>query len=50
MVKSWHDAQDHCVKEQANLVSFHSEEELSFLTGEQPRKRSSIHPADQGSM
>uniref|UniRef100_A0A3P8UDU9 C-type lectin domain-containing protein n=1 Tax=Cynoglossus semilaevis TaxID=244447 RepID=A0A3P8UDU9_CYNSE len=32
-VKSWQDAEDHCTSEQGHLVSFHSEEELSFLTG-----------------
>lgn len=35
-VKSWQDAEDHCTSEQGHLVSFHSEEELSFLTGQQP--------------
>lgn len=34
-VKNWHDAEARCVKEQGHLVSFHSQEELSFLTGEQ---------------
>uniref|UniRef100_A0A3B5KWH9 C-type lectin domain-containing protein n=1 Tax=Xiphophorus couchianus TaxID=32473 RepID=A0A3B5KWH9_9TELE len=32
-VKNWQDAEADCVKEQGHLVSFHSEEELSFLTG-----------------
>uniref|UniRef100_A0A3Q2D540 C-type lectin domain-containing protein n=1 Tax=Cyprinodon variegatus TaxID=28743 RepID=A0A3Q2D540_CYPVA len=31
-VKNWHDAEAHCTKEQGHLVSFHNEEELSFLT------------------
>lgn len=34
-VKTWQDAEAHCVSEQAHLASFHSEEELSFLNGEQ---------------
>lgn len=34
-VKNWHDAEAHCTKEQGHLVSFHNEEELSFLTGGQ---------------
>lgn len=33
-VKTWQDAEAHCVSEQAHLASFHSEEELSFLNGE----------------
>uniref|UniRef100_A0A3Q3W252 C-type lectin domain-containing protein n=1 Tax=Mola mola TaxID=94237 RepID=A0A3Q3W252_MOLML len=31
-VKKWQDAEAHCVKEQAHLASFHSQEELSFIT------------------
>uniref|UniRef100_A0A3P8UDS1 C-type lectin domain-containing protein n=1 Tax=Cynoglossus semilaevis TaxID=244447 RepID=A0A3P8UDS1_CYNSE len=37
-VKSWQDAEDHCTSEQGHLVSFHSEEELSFLTVVQQAK------------
>uniref|UniRef100_A0A8C2WK29 C-type lectin domain-containing protein n=1 Tax=Cyclopterus lumpus TaxID=8103 RepID=A0A8C2WK29_CYCLU len=33
-VKTWHDAEAHCSREQAHLASLHSEEELSFLTGD----------------
>uniref|UniRef100_A0A665UEQ5 C-type lectin domain-containing protein n=1 Tax=Echeneis naucrates TaxID=173247 RepID=A0A665UEQ5_ECHNA len=33
-VKNWHDAEAHCNSEQGHLASFHSQEELSFLTGE----------------
>uniref|UniRef100_A0A3Q1IPY9 C-type lectin domain-containing protein n=1 Tax=Anabas testudineus TaxID=64144 RepID=A0A3Q1IPY9_ANATE len=33
-VKNWHDAESHCITEQGHLASFHSEEDLSFLTGE----------------
>lgn len=40
-VKNWQDAEAHCNREQAHLASFHSQEELSFLTGQQPRKHSS---------
>uniref|UniRef100_A0A3P9N6K7 C-type lectin domain-containing protein n=1 Tax=Poecilia reticulata TaxID=8081 RepID=A0A3P9N6K7_POERE len=32
-VKNWQDAEAYCVEQQGHLVSFHSEEELSFLTG-----------------
>ncbi|XP_023194031.1 macrophage mannose receptor 1-like [Xiphophorus maculatus] len=35
-VKNWQDAEADCVKEQGHLVSFHSEEELSFLTAHMP--------------
>ncbi|XP_015231842.1 PREDICTED: macrophage mannose receptor 1-like [Cyprinodon variegatus] len=35
-VKNWHDAEAHCTKEQGHLVSFHNEEELSFLTAHMP--------------
>ncbi|XP_055010163.1 macrophage mannose receptor 1 [Boleophthalmus pectinirostris] len=35
-VKNWHDAEAHCAKEQAHLVSIHSEEELSFITAHMP--------------
>ncbi|KAM3599721.1 uncharacterized protein V6R79_010309 [Siganus canaliculatus] len=35
-VKKWEDAEAQCVKEQAHLVSFHSEEELSFITAHMP--------------
>ncbi|XP_061589669.1 macrophage mannose receptor 1 [Cololabis saira] len=31
-VKNWHEAEAHCKTEQGHLVSFHSQEELSFLT------------------
>lgn len=34
MTKSWQDAEDHCKSEQGHLASVHSEEELSFITGE----------------
>uniref|UniRef100_A0A665UFC0 C-type lectin domain-containing protein n=1 Tax=Echeneis naucrates TaxID=173247 RepID=A0A665UFC0_ECHNA len=33
-VKNWHDAEAHCNSEQGHLASFHSQEELSFLTGD----------------
>uniref|UniRef100_A0A3B3UB58 C-type lectin domain-containing protein n=1 Tax=Poecilia latipinna TaxID=48699 RepID=A0A3B3UB58_9TELE len=33
--KTWTEANAYCVEQQGHLVSFHSEEELSFLTGEQ---------------
>uniref|UniRef100_A0A8C7XNX2 C-type lectin domain-containing protein n=1 Tax=Oryzias sinensis TaxID=183150 RepID=A0A8C7XNX2_9TELE len=33
-VKSWQDAEDHCSRQQGHLASIHSQEELSFLTGE----------------
>uniref|UniRef100_A0A3P9N6N2 C-type lectin domain-containing protein n=1 Tax=Poecilia reticulata TaxID=8081 RepID=A0A3P9N6N2_POERE len=33
-VKNWQDAEAYCVEQQGHLVSFHSEEELSFLTGD----------------
>ncbi|XP_076014518.1 uncharacterized protein LOC143007034 [Genypterus blacodes] len=36
MVKNWDDAQADCFSQQANLVSFHSEEELSFLSAHMP--------------
>uniref|UniRef100_A0A4W6C420 C-type lectin domain-containing protein n=1 Tax=Lates calcarifer TaxID=8187 RepID=A0A4W6C420_LATCA len=32
-VKNWQDAEAHCTREQGHLASFHSQEELSFLTG-----------------
>uniref|UniRef100_A0A3B4V2K4 C-type lectin domain-containing protein n=1 Tax=Seriola dumerili TaxID=41447 RepID=A0A3B4V2K4_SERDU len=32
-VKNWQDAEAHCNSEQGHLASFHSQEELSFLTG-----------------
>uniref|UniRef100_A0A8D3A2E4 C-type lectin domain-containing protein n=1 Tax=Scophthalmus maximus TaxID=52904 RepID=A0A8D3A2E4_SCOMX len=32
-VKTWQDAEAHCNSEQGHLTSFHSQEELSFLTG-----------------
>ncbi|XP_068430349.1 uncharacterized protein [Clinocottus analis] len=35
-VKTWQDAEAHCGKEQAHLASFHSEEELSFITAHMP--------------
>ncbi|KAK2888177.1 uncharacterized protein [Channa argus] len=35
-VKNWHDAEARCNGEQGHLVSFHSEEELSFLTSHMP--------------
>ncbi|XP_026154124.1 macrophage mannose receptor 1 isoform X2 [Mastacembelus armatus] len=34
--KNWLDAEDDCKAQQAHLVSFHSEEELSFLTAHMP--------------
>lgn len=34
MVKTWQDAETYCVAQQGHLVSFHSQEELSFLIGE----------------
>uniref|UniRef100_A0A3B3BHJ3 C-type lectin domain-containing protein n=1 Tax=Oryzias melastigma TaxID=30732 RepID=A0A3B3BHJ3_ORYME len=33
-VKNWQDAEDHCSRQQGHLASIHSQEELSFLTGE----------------
>ncbi|XP_047200502.1 macrophage mannose receptor 1 [Hippoglossus stenolepis] len=35
-VKNWHDAEAHCSREQGHLASFHSQEELSFLTAHMP--------------
>ncbi|XP_049459415.1 macrophage mannose receptor 1 [Epinephelus fuscoguttatus] len=35
-VKNWDDAEAHCMKEQAHLASFHSQEELSFLIAHMP--------------
>ncbi|MEQ2275125.1 hypothetical protein XENORESO_021066 [Xenotaenia resolanae] len=35
-VKNWQDAEAHCTKEQGHLVSFSSEEDLSFLTAHMP--------------
>ncbi|XP_026210056.1 LOW QUALITY PROTEIN: macrophage mannose receptor 1 [Anabas testudineus] len=35
-VKNWHDAESHCITEQGHLASFHSEEDLSFLTAHMP--------------
>ncbi|KAA8584470.1 hypothetical protein FQN60_008255 [Etheostoma spectabile] len=35
-VKNWQDAETHCSREQGHLASFHSEEELSFLTAHMP--------------
>ncbi|XP_014906843.1 macrophage mannose receptor 1 [Poecilia latipinna] len=35
-VKNWQDAEAYCVEQQGHLVSFHSEEELSFLTAHMP--------------
>uniref|UniRef100_A0AAQ5YUZ6 C-type lectin domain-containing protein n=1 Tax=Amphiprion ocellaris TaxID=80972 RepID=A0AAQ5YUZ6_AMPOC len=32
-VKNWQNAEAHCTSEQGHLVSFHSQEELSFITG-----------------
>lgn len=46
-VSNWNDAEAQCQRDQAHLASFHSEEELSFITGEQPgktRKVSKRHP------
>ncbi|XP_069566819.1 macrophage mannose receptor 1-like, partial [Brachyistius frenatus] len=37
-VKTWQDAEAHCTSEQGHLVSFHSPEELSFLTSHMPRE------------
>uniref|UniRef100_A0AAQ5ZLT1 C-type lectin domain-containing protein n=1 Tax=Amphiprion ocellaris TaxID=80972 RepID=A0AAQ5ZLT1_AMPOC len=37
-VKNWQNAEAHCTSEQGHLVSFHSQEELSFITGEELRK------------
>uniref|UniRef100_A0A4W6CCZ7 C-type lectin domain-containing protein n=1 Tax=Lates calcarifer TaxID=8187 RepID=A0A4W6CCZ7_LATCA len=37
-VKNWQDAEAHCTREQGHLASFHSQEELSFLTGEASSK------------
>uniref|UniRef100_A0A3B4V0R5 C-type lectin domain-containing protein n=1 Tax=Seriola dumerili TaxID=41447 RepID=A0A3B4V0R5_SERDU len=39
-VKNWQDAEAHCNSEQGHLASFHSQEELSFLTGERQREHS----------
>ena len=30
---SWHEAQEYCNREQANLVSFENEREADFITG-----------------
>ncbi|GLD55459.1 macrophage mannose receptor 1 [Lates japonicus] len=35
-VKNWQDAEAHCTREQGHLASFHSQEELSFLTAHMP--------------
>ncbi|KAK5617685.1 hypothetical protein CRENBAI_001663 [Crenichthys baileyi] len=35
-VKNWQDAEAYCTKEQGHLVSFSSEEDLSFLTAHMP--------------
>ncbi|XP_033951501.2 uncharacterized protein [Pseudochaenichthys georgianus] len=35
-VRNWHDAEAHCSGEQSHLVSFHSLEELSFITAHMP--------------
>ncbi|XP_023264465.1 macrophage mannose receptor 1-like [Seriola lalandi dorsalis] len=35
-VKNWHDAEAHCSSEQGHLASFHSQEDLSFLTAHMP--------------
>ncbi|CAL9682123.1 unnamed protein product [Knipowitschia caucasica] len=34
--KTWQDAEAHCTKEQAHLLSVHSEEELGFVTAHMP--------------
>ncbi|XP_071751059.2 uncharacterized protein LOC139908314 [Centroberyx gerrardi] len=34
--KNWQDAESFCVNQQGHLVSFHSQEELSFLTAHMP--------------
>ncbi|KAF7670463.1 hypothetical protein LDENG_00124860, partial [Lucifuga dentata] len=36
VMKNWHDAETHCVGQQGHLVSFHSQEELSFLIAHMP--------------
>uniref|UniRef100_A0A3B5AF72 C-type lectin domain-containing protein n=1 Tax=Stegastes partitus TaxID=144197 RepID=A0A3B5AF72_9TELE len=46
VVKNWQDAETHCASEQGHLVSFHSQQELSFLTGEQLIKAHQSDPAD----
>ncbi|XP_023136670.3 macrophage mannose receptor 1 [Amphiprion ocellaris] len=35
-VKNWQNAEAHCTSEQGHLVSFHSQEELSFITAHMP--------------
>ncbi|KAM4528248.1 uncharacterized protein PAE49_000185 [Odontesthes bonariensis] len=35
-VKNWHDAEAHCTSAQGHLASFHSLEDLSFLTAHMP--------------
>ncbi|KAM8872531.1 uncharacterized protein ACB058_004460 isoform 1-T1 [Synchiropus picturatus] len=35
-VKNWQDAEAQCVSQQGHLVSFHSQEELSFITAHMP--------------
>lgn len=41
-VKNWHDAEAQCNKDQAHLASFHTQAELSFITGEQKNVKKSI--------
>ncbi|XP_051907364.1 macrophage mannose receptor 1 [Hippocampus zosterae] len=38
LVKTWQDAETYCVAQQGHLVSFHSQEELSFLIAHMPGK------------
>uniref|UniRef100_A0A3Q1BNZ1 C-type lectin domain-containing protein n=1 Tax=Amphiprion ocellaris TaxID=80972 RepID=A0A3Q1BNZ1_AMPOC len=52
-VKNWQNAEAHCTSEQGHLVSFHSQEELSFITGEELRNGTKrewrrLHAVEEG--
>uniref|UniRef100_A0A673Y533 C-type lectin domain-containing protein n=1 Tax=Salmo trutta TaxID=8032 RepID=A0A673Y533_SALTR len=36
MVKNWQDAESYCASQRGHLASFHTQEELSFITSECP--------------